>query len=478
MTPILQLNRVLHLGLVDEDSMAEFQRQRTEYFKRYHRRFWDLYSASKRERFRGEGMSEWVNPQAVAGDDIKQLQRFLRKRGFMPGARVDGVFGYWTLAAVRLFQEYIRTIEGISEVGTPDGRVGNGTHGHMMRWEKEDLYAEWGPDQVSEDDGSFAWTKQSDEYKMWMELLPKIKAGYQQALRDSNDNDDNLELLQLREVNEFNRPTDSRKLDEWSFDPNDIHLIGLRCNHEIGASNRGNDDLFVLLMNGMVFKFWGSTDPKPAGSKKNEPYLVEGQHKYRLSWHKRGAAAKVYKALVPYQHGVLVFRDWNGDDALSEDDIRKGLKYNPTTDAELNNPNHSINIHWTSDGRTNWSAGCQVISGRSYINNHGKLVDCAAFSADGYNQLSSVSKPGVKFNRGAYTFISDFIFNYAPPGKDYIIYTLGRDGALEKFADHELLSTLADQNLLTHLESEREGSESWLQDLVGLMKHPGREMIG
>ena len=54
------------------------------------------------------------------------------------GARIDGIFDYWTLASVRLFQEYIRTVEGI-DIGIADGRVGRGTHEHMMRCEENDI---------------------------------------------------------------------------------------------------------------------------------------------------------------------------------------------------------------------------------------------------------------------------------------------------------------------------------------------------
>ncbi|PHN03495.1 peptidoglycan-binding domain-containing protein [Flavilitoribacter nigricans] len=477
MTPILQLKQVLHLGLIDEQNAAAFEAQREDYFKRYHERFWGLVGSSTRKKFRGEGSDEWVSPRSIPGDDVKNLQTFLKKRGFMPGARVDGVYGYWTLASVRLFQEYVRTVEGLAEIGIPDGRVGSGTHRHMMRWEEQDLYCKWGPDQREDDNGHFAWTQTSPEYDLWMEVLPKIRDQYLEALSGLSGPAEELSLLQLQELNDFDKPSDSRKVADWSFDPKDIHLIGLRCNHEVGLSNRGNDDLFILLMNGMVFKFWGSTDPKPASSKANEPYLVEGQHKYRLSWHKVTAANKVYKALVPYQHGVLVFRDWNGDDALSEDDIRKGLKFNPTGIAELSNPNSTINIHWTSDGRSNWSAGCQVISGRSYVNQDGKLIDCSKFSAGSYSQLSNVSTPGVSHNRGAYTFISDFVFAYAPPGIDYVVYTLGRDEHLEKLADPNLLSTLANQNVLEHLIAENETGQDWVKNLLSIMKDPGNAVV-
>ena len=89
-------------------------------------------------QFRGESLDEWIEPKEVPGNDVKARQKFLHKHGFMPGARIDGIFDYWTLASVRLFQEYIRTVEGI-DIGIADGRVGRGTHEHMMRCEENDI---------------------------------------------------------------------------------------------------------------------------------------------------------------------------------------------------------------------------------------------------------------------------------------------------------------------------------------------------
>jgi hypothetical protein len=470
MPSILELKQILHLGLIDQENFAAFDAQRKSYFKKYHERFWNKDDENISGRFRGEADNEWVAPRAIEGNDIKELQRFLKRRGFMPGARIDGVFGYWTLASLRLFQHYIRTVEGKKEIGIPDGRVGANTHMHMMRWDEEDLYCAWGPDERDDDNNTFAWTKTSPEYDLWMEALPKIRDMYLEQLQAVEGVPENISLFQLHELNNYDAPTDSRKVADWSFDPQDIHLIGLRCNQEISDDQRGTDDIFILLMNGMVFKFWGSTDPKPASSWDNEPYLLEGQHKYKLSWHNVGATkrAKVYKALVPYQKGVLVFRDWSKNNSLSEEDIRKGLKFD-NGDNKLSNPNFSINIHWSANGTSNWSAGCQVISGLSYINHLGKLVDCSEYAAEKYKWLSEVSQPAVKFNRGAYTFVSDFIFAYS--SKDYILYTLGRDEHLEKLADPALLQTLNNQDLLHQLQADSESGFAWVQQLVSGMKN-------
>lgn len=448
--PILQLTEVLHLGMIDEKAFEKFESQKEAYFHKYHELFWNIKAyQKKRMHFRGEGADEWIKPRVTKGNNIKALQTFLQNHGFMPGARIDGVFGYWTLASLRLFQEYIRTVEGlgVEETGMPDGRVWKNTHRHMMRWRDNKLYCTWGPNVVDKDKPkAFKWTKPSKEYKLWMKLLNKSKERCQMVL-DKGASKDDLLLFQLQDLEQYGAKTDSRKVSKWTYNPEEIHLIGIRRKQEQRAHTRGNDDLFVLLMNGMVFKFWGSTDPQPAESKDQEPYLIEGQHKYKLAWHKVSNSTRIYKALRPYEPGVLVYRDWGKNDALIEQDIRKGLSHNPTTDEKLDNPNTLINIHWTFDGRTNWSAGCQVISGRSYINNEGKLIDCSTFSAASYDTLSSVSRKGVRRNRGAYTFISDFILAYSSTETDHVLYTLCNDEVITQFIDPKLQSLLAFQSL-------------------------------
>ncbi len=97
----------------------------------------------------------------------------------------------------------------------------------------------------------------------------------------------------------------------------------------------------------------------------------------------------------------------------------------------LPNPNSTINIHWTED-KNNWSAGCQVIAGSSYLNNGGKLIDHSAYAAQSYGTLSWVSRPGMRKNQGAYSFISDLALVYTPEGIDHVLYTLGQDSLFEK----------------------------------------------
>jgi hypothetical protein len=140
-----------------------------------------------------------------------------------------------------------------------------------------------------------------------------------------------------------------------------------------------------------------------------------------MSWHKISDVAKVYKALRPYSgRGVLVFRDKNANDALDTADVQHGLFA----------PNPVINIHWSGIGRSNWSAGCQVIAGSSYLNPDGKLIDCTGFAAPGYSALGRNGK-----TRGAYNVLCDLVLAYSALNEDAVWYTLGRDDVLDLHPD-------------------------------------------
>ncbi len=149
-----------------------------------------------------------------------------------------------------------------------------------------------------------------------------------------------------------------------------------------------------------------------AGRRKDEPFLLEGQHVYKFAWHKISDARQVYRALKPANRGVLVFRDRDNTNSLTQADIDKGID---------GAPNNSINIHWSGKGHTNYSAGCQVIAGQSYINNEGKVIDCSAFASPGYSDLTKGK------TRAAYNVLTDLILCYAPEGVHTIVYTLSRD---------------------------------------------------
>ena len=70
------------------------------------------------------------------------------------------------------------------------------------------------------------------------------------------------------------------KIDEWDTSRDKVHLIGIRRNEDASVGTRKNDDIFVLLVNGLVFQFWGSTDPSASlADRTDEAFLVEGQHR-------------------------------------------------------------------------------------------------------------------------------------------------------------------------------------------------------
>ena len=348
--------------------------------------------------FRDDDRSKWRRFREVSGSDVTALQHFLFDAGFMPRGVIDGVFDYVTQASTRLFQEYVRTMEGVEKM-VPDGIVGKGTWGHIDRWKAQGKVSDW---------GKASSEKPTSEYLQWIQLFKMAKTHY-------NGVNDPI----LSQVQNFQGHSDSIKAANWNTDEKEIHLIGIRRNFDKRSRRRDNDDLFILLINGLVFKFWGSTDPSQhMAGRKDEAFLVEGQHKYRFGWHKISSEAKVYRALRPYSNGVLVFRDRDDDNALTEADLKKGLD---------TRPNPTINIHWSGIGSSNWSAGCQVIVGKSYLNPLDNVVDCSKFAATNYGQLNDANKK----TKGAYNVCADLILSYAPPKVNHVYYTLGREENLD-----------------------------------------------
>ncbi len=387
----------MRVGSVDNGARPNDERA---FFERYHKDFIQ-FAAKARTHFRDEATSDWNAFRPTNGSDfVGSWQAFLKRAGFLPFEQEHGVFGYVTLAATRLFQEYIRTVEGIAEIGTPDGIVGRNTRLHANRWDKEGKVASWWqPDAAAP----------SKEYKMWIDIMQKSKVSNQANPHEV-----------IAAVSAAPKTGDTRKIDDWEWKPEDIHLIGIRRNQDKRDFTRGNDDLFLLLIRGMVFKFYGSTDPRPKGARSDEAYLVEGQHKYRMAWHKIGDIKKVYKALKPHSgQGVMVFRDKDGDDDFDSDDVKLGLQ----------GPNNTINVHWTGSGVSNFSQGCQVIAGSSYLNSDNKLIDCRAFASRSYGGLSQGQ------TRGAYNVLCDLVLVYSPLNQDVVWYTLGRDDVLDEHPD-------------------------------------------
>ncbi|MGD9979259.1 MAG: peptidoglycan-binding protein [Hyphomonadaceae bacterium] len=302
-------------------------------------------------------------PPADGAMTVAQLQQALTRIGFFPGGRADGICGYRTQSAIRLFQEYVRTMENVQGF-VPDGRYGPQTHEHLQRW----LASGQQPD----------WRQRPGEYDSWLGFLERVKTA-----RAANPGP------LVEKANAFAGSSDTRKIADWDFTgPGNIHLIGLRRSEFTNKS----DDIFVLLMKGLVFKFQGSTDPGRSNHAQGAPYIVPGQHDYHFGWHQ-----SKYLALRPLSNGVLIVRS-GADGRLDAADMSKELR-----------PNATINIHWGGRGLAgnvnSWSEGCQVITGSVYINPAGELVNCTAFAAVTPDEpMEQVAK-----TRGAYNVLRDVV---------------------------------------------------------------------
>ena len=384
----------LHIGHVDPGKKPSNIKEWLKPFHRYMR------VNQKNSQFRGEKLSKWFSFSQLSSRQVVPLQEFLQQAGFYPNAEKTGIFGYGTRSAVRLFQEYVRNIEGDLTIGTPDGWAGSKTLAHIERWKQNNLTCHW---------NDFSLLSPSQEYLDWFRILNKAKLFY---LTSKDPVIENLRSY-FRSGQASSLPP-----ERWTYRPYDAHLLGVRRNPEVAFSQRPNDDLFILLIRGMVFKFWGSTDPNPGmvTTSAGAPFLTEGQHKYHFGWHKIWSKEKVYMALKPYPPGALVFRDRNKRNKLLPDDIQNGF----------DEPNTTINIHWTPNDIQNWSAGCQVINGESYITPENRVISCRDYCATGYRTLSS-SK-----TKGAYNVLTDLVICFSQPKNDTVWYTLGRLNNLEE----------------------------------------------
>lgn len=303
---------------------------------------------------------------------VKEVQQALKDLGFFPGGQVDGICGYRTQSAIRLFQEQVRAVEKLD--CTPDGQFGPKSQEHLRRWLRDGLRPSWEPAVAAWAAGTAA-----GEFAAWLAWLNAVKAQYE---REPSP------VLQL--VNAFNKPSDTRKVKDWDFSPQaGIHLIGIRREVMSGKF----DDIFVLLIKGLVYKFQGSTDPGATENPAGMPFLVPGQHHYHFGWHK-----STYLALKPEGAGVLVVRA-GADKQLTPDDLARGLEINNT-----------INIHWGGRGLlgqvNNWSEGCQVITGSVYVDPAGQLVSCQRFAAV---TPAEPRDPASKKTRGAYNLLLDLV---------------------------------------------------------------------
>jgi hypothetical protein len=364
---------------------------------------------------RGESDGHWASFVCVQSNEVASIQTFLKDTGFFPRGAVDSLCGYRTVSSMRLFQEYVRVTEGDASIGAPDGVFGPKSLAHVARWKNAGLEAAWVRVSAARPD---------PEYARWLALLERTKAHYLERPTTL------LERIAALEV-----PSDTRAVADWRFDRDEIHIIGIRRD-EAAPGKRLNDDVFVTLIDGLVFKFYGTTDPGKSSHRDGAPFLVHGQHEYRFGWHKISDMQRIYRALKPARHGVLVVRDGDRDDALTEHDLAGALE-----------PNASINVHWGGRGVSNWSEGCQCICGAGYINFDGRTVDCRSFAAARYVDLGASGGPDYH-SKGAYSVLVDLVTAFSE-GRHAATYTLlyerdlELDPAVGAAAAREILSAIS-----------------------------------
>lgn len=323
---------------------------------------------------------------------IAQVQEILRDVGFFPGGKIDGICGYRTRSAIRLFQEYVQSVE--QRRCRPDGIFGPGTASELQRWLDNSIKADWLPQLVQ---WSNATLLESDgDFNYCLSFLEKVKAHRLQS-----------PSVLIEKVSKYNAHSATRAVSDWTFDDREIHLIGIR-HAEQSAAHRF-DDVLVLLIKGLVFVFQASTEPGSTTNKAGAPFLVPGQHEYGFGLHQGS-----YHALRPKNGGVLVVRS-KDDMALTEDDLQRALESNTT-----------INIHWGGRGVArnvnNWSAGCQVVAGAGYLNHSGKVV----LRHDVAINNTRLKRSGGRLSRGAYDVLTDLVIGLSNdmknPGR--VLYTL------------------------------------------------------
>jgi hypothetical protein len=386
----------LRLGSVDAAAMPTDRSQAVRPFHDW---------TSRPTQLRDEPNDVWRSLTKKIGTHVATLQQRLRTVGLNPKGPIDGIFGYRTQSAVRLFQEYVRTIDGDADVGIADGIAGRKTHTRIEQWINNGKVADRAP---------------ADN--LYTEIFVGLETLRDHYLASPPD-------PATTALNNFNGKTCTRQVADWTFDPNDTHLIGVRRNDtslvlKNGKFVRRNDDIFILLVNGIRIVFRGSTDPSPRMAGRDDAaFLIRGQHEYRFGWHKLSSIGsgteKVYRAFKPKSDsGVLVVRAKNGQ--LTPASFTNGAK-----------ANFSINIHWSGAGTSNWSAGCQVIAGKKYKNIKNDIIDLSGSASPGYAGLGAKT-------RGAYNMLTDLATIFADDircsSSDKLLYTLLNEGDLSAVA--------------------------------------------
>jgi hypothetical protein len=377
------LSTLVHLGCCDSGVSVDW----SSWFKA-----WNPPVGGR--AFRDERLGKWRRPKTLAGTPVKELQEKLRTLGFMPCGPIDGICGYRTRASIRLFQEYVYTVEGDTDIGAVDGMAGRGVWTRIDQWLAANKTAQW--------------ADPLDGHGRAIKGLRAAKAYFEYAGVDTPG-------ISLVNQGPSIGVTSTLRVEDWDFDPAKIHLIGVRRKeNEVKVQGtrhvRELDDLFILLVNGMRFTFLGSTDPM-IGERTSKPFILRGQHRYATMWHKQTDQDKVYRAWKPRDDGVLVVRTKGKDGILDEADY----------DVAAPEINNSINIHWSGIGTSNWSAGCQVIAGAKYLDFRGELIDCEHRAARNYSALSGTR------TKAAYNVLSDLVTVFSADASitgDGLLYTL------------------------------------------------------
>ena len=84
---------------------------------------------------------------------------------------------------------------------------GNQSLAHMKRRQDNTVEADW---------NRFSSTNAQPAYRDWVTLLAKIKRNYQTQ-----------PIAILRKISAFCGRTAARRLSDWSFDPQRIHVVGI-----------------------------------------------------------------------------------------------------------------------------------------------------------------------------------------------------------------------------------------------------------
>ena len=324
--------------------------------------------------------SGWHKLKQREGGFVSHIQNQLELIGFLPQISNTGIFDYNTQSALRLFQEF-------TNANISDGQCDLATFQKLINFDPST------PKQL---------LRKSTEYNFWIDFLHKVNGHYSELVQAGLFQDE------ANKYNDTDEVIDTRSLKNWSFDPSHIHIIGIRRNEDVSTPKRENDDIFILLVQGMVFKFWGSTDPNAKFARReNAAFWMEGQHELRPGWSKIGDTRGVYQALIPNSRGVLAYRDQDGDNALTIEDIKGGVFP----------PNPTLGLHWSGIGLSNWNGGSQVIAGGSYINNQGKLILCSS-AARAHSQLDQ------EHTKGAYDIFMDLVTIFSQKDEAKIFYTL------------------------------------------------------